>query len=189
MGLTELFVGLPEGLNDRVADIEFIGEPVEPPGGYGEVTPETTVHFNEYANRAVGVPGAGGVGSAAELAMFYQTLVNGGETPTGNRILKPETIEFATKVRTSQYVDALGTPVMRGLSIVIAGDDGKANIRGFGRVAGPRTFGHGGAGGQLAWGDPDSGISLGYLTNGFVDWHTLGRRSTAISSQAASCAL
>jgi hypothetical protein len=41
----------------------------------------------------------------------------------------------------------------------------------------------------MAWGDPESGISLGYCTNGFVDWITLGRRVTAVSSLAAGCAL
>ena len=189
MGLAELFVGLPPELNDRVADIVYMGDPVEPPGGYGEVNPQTTLHFNERANRMVGVPGAGGIASAAEMAMFYQPLVNEGVTSDGTRILKQETIEFATKVRTAGYVDLMGTPVLRGLSIVIAGDDGKANLRGFGRVASPRTFGHGGAGGQLAWGDPASGLSLGYLTNGFVDLQALGRRATAISSLAANCAL
>ncbi len=189
IGLPELFVGLPQELNDRVADIVYMGEPVAPPGGYGEVTPQTTLHFNEPANRAVGVPGAGGIASAAELAMFYQPLVNDGVVPDGTRILKQETIEFATKVRTAHHVDLMGAPVLRGLSIVIAGDDGKANLRGFGRVASPRAFGHGGAGGQLAWGDPASGISLGYVTNGFVDLQSLGRRATAISSLAASCAL
>ena len=188
MGLTELFVGLPKDLNDRVADVCHMGEMVEPPGGYGEVTPQAILNFNAPENRPVGVPGGGGVASAAELAMFYQTLINGGESPIGNRILKPETIEFATKVRTAHHTDLMGTPVLRGLSIVIAGDDGKANLRGFGRVASPRTFGHGGAGGQLAWGDPESGISLGYCTNGFADWRTIGRRTTAISSLAAACA-
>ncbi len=188
MGLTELFVGLPEELNDRVADVRHMGEVVEPPGGFGEVTPQAILNFNASENRPVGVPGGGGIASAAELAMFYQTLINGGKTPTGNRILKPETIEFALKVRTAHHTDLMGAPVLRGLSIVIAGDDGKANLRGFGRVASPRTFGHGGAGGQVAWGDPESGISLGYCTNGFVDWQTIGRRTTAISSLAASCA-
>jgi CubicO group peptidase (beta-lactamase class C family) len=33
-------------------------------------------------------------------------------------------------------------------------------------VASPRTFGHGGAAGQIAWADPDSGLSFVYLTDG-----------------------
>jgi CubicO group peptidase (beta-lactamase class C family) len=163
---------------------------VEPPGGWGEVTPEAILTFNNTATRRVGVPGAGAFAGAADLAMFYQPLVNGGETFDGTRVLKPATIEFATKVRTTgkHRQPLLDIPVNRGLSIVVAGDDGNMHIRGFGRTCSPRAFGHGGAGGQIGWGDPETGISLGYCTNGFVDYLTLGRRVTAISSLAAVCA-
>lgn len=190
MGLDDLFIGLPDEHNARVADIEYVGEVVEPPGGWGEVTPESTLRFNRPEIRRTGVPGAGGIASAAELALFYQPLVNGGETAEGTRVLKPETIAFATAVRTADHHrdPIFGAPVNRGLSVVIAGADGCAHQRGFGRVASPRAFGHGGVGGQIGWGDPDTGISVGYCTNGFVDWMTMGRRVTAISSLAASCA-
>ncbi|MDX6582938.1 MAG: hypothetical protein QOI10_2122, partial [Solirubrobacterales bacterium] len=52
----------------------------------------------------------------------------------------------------------------------------------------PKAFGHNGAAGQLAWGDPETGLSLAYCTNG-IDRHTLrqGRRGVAISSLAAQC--
>ena len=60
-------------------------------------------------------------------------------------------------------------------------------MRGFGRTCSPRAIGHGGAGGQIAWGDPATGISVGYCTNGFVDALTMGRRLTAIGSLAGSC--
>jgi len=191
MGLDELFVGLPEEHDSRVAEVRYVGETVEPPGGWGEVTPEAILRFNQPNVHRIGVPGAGGIASAAELALFYQPLINGGETLDGARVLKPETIEFATTVRTTDRhrTPVLDVPVNRGLSIVVAGDDGNANLRGFGKTVSPRAFGHGGAGGQIGWGDPESGISLGYCTNGFVDWLTLGRRITAISSLAAVCAL
>ena len=73
--------------------------------------------------------------------------------------------------------------------LAVAGGDGKSHIRGLGRTVSPRAFGHNGAGGQLAWADPDSGLSLGYVTNG-LDRHELRmpRRGTAISSRAAVCA-
>ncbi len=191
MGLDELFVGLPAAYDGRVAEVRYVGEMIEPPGGWGEVTPEAILRFNEPRARRAGVPGAGGITSAAELAMFYQPLLNGGETVGGTRVLKPETIEFATTVRTTdRHRDPnFGFPVNRALSVVVAGDDGNAFMRGFGRVASPRAFGHGGAGGQIGWGDPATGISLGYCTNGFVDWKTSGRRITAISSLAAKCAM
>lgn len=191
MGLTDLYLGLPDAEMDRAAEITFVGEPVEPPGGFGEVTPEAVLRFNEPEVRRVGVPGAGAFATAGQMALFYQVLLNGGTGLTGEQVLKPETIEFGTKVRTEErHVDPIwGTPANRGLSIIVAGDDGKAFMRGFGRVASPRAFGHGGAGGQIAWGDPETGISLGYCTNGFVDWMSMGRRITAISSLAAGCAI
>jgi len=190
MGLDELFIGLPTQHGARVADVRYIGDLVEPPGGWREVTPEAILGFNEPRSRSVGVPGGGGITSAAELALFYQPLVNGGETANGKRIIKRESIEFATRVR-SQDIHRdpiLGVPVNRALSVVVAGGDGNAHLRGFGKLTSPLAFGHGGAGGQIGWGDPQTGISLGYCTNGFVDWLTAGRRVTAISCLAASCA-
>jgi CubicO group peptidase (beta-lactamase class C family) len=188
MGLDELFVGLPEEHDMRMAKIQWMGEPVEPPGGWGEVTPEAVKRFNGPEARRSGVPGAGGIASAAELALFYQPLLNGGQTAGGNRVLKSETIEFGTKVRTpAALLDPVWKiPPNRGLSVVVAGDDGQAFMRGFGRTCSPRAFGHGGAGGQIAWGDPETGISVGYVTNGFVDWMTMGRRVTAIGSLAGA---
>jgi CubicO group peptidase (beta-lactamase class C family) len=190
MGLDELFVGLPPEHDPRVAEVCYVTPPVEPPGGWGEVTPQALLEFNRPERRRAGVPGGGGIASAAELALFYQPLINGGATADGVRIVKRATIEFATRVRTQDHHcdPILGVPVNRALSVVVAGDDGKGYLRGFGRIASPRAFGHGGAGGQVAWGDPQTGISVGYCTNGFVDWFTQGRRITAISSLAASCA-
>jgi CubicO group peptidase (beta-lactamase class C family) len=80
-------------------------------------------------------------------------------------------------------------PASRSLGLLVAGDDGMANVRGLGRTVSPRAFGHNGAGGQLAWADPATGLSLGYVTNGY-DRHEVRqpRRGTAISSLAAVCA-
>jgi CubicO group peptidase (beta-lactamase class C family) len=189
LGLEELFLGLPGTHDARVADICYVGEPIEPPGGWGDVTPQAMLGLNRPELRRVGLPGGGAVASAAELALFYQPLVNRGVAADGTRILKAETIDDATTVRTrDDHRDpVLNIPANRGWSIVVAGGDGRAHLRGFGRATSPRAFGHGGAGGQVAWGDPGTGISVGYCTNGFVDWMTSARRITAISSLAARC--
>jgi CubicO group peptidase (beta-lactamase class C family) len=190
MGLHELFLGLPPEHDGRVANVAYVAEAVEPPGGWGEVTPEAVLRFNQPRMWRACVPGGGAITSAAELALFYQPLVNGGETADGKRVFKPETLELATRVYTTDRhrIPVLDVPANRALSLAVAGDDGNAHLRGFGRTVSPRAFGHGGAGGQIAWGDPETGISLGYCTNGFTDWITLGRRITAISSLAAACA-
>ncbi|HEY4669577.1 MAG TPA: serine hydrolase domain-containing protein [Tepidiformaceae bacterium] len=190
MALESLHIGLPRELNEQVADVRYVEPPEPPPGGWGEVTPDAITSFNNPDVRAVGVPGGGGIGTAADLALFYQALVNGGETASGAKVLRPETIEFATRVRTeSRHVDPiLGHPVNRALTVVIAGDDGNAHLRGFGHTTSARAFGHGGAGGQIGWGDPETGISLGYCTDGFQNQIPIGRRITAIGSLAAVCA-
>ena len=197
MGLDELYVGCPREQQHRVADVRHMTPPVPPPGGWGEVTPEAILGFNVPEVRASGVPGGGGIASAASLALFYQPLINGGEIGNGKRVMKRETIEFATKVRAKphhidlnlQLIDPkLVVNTNRALAVVVAGDDGYAFCRGFGRETSPRAIGHGGAGGQIAWGDPVSGISVGYCTNGFVDPMTSARRTTAISSLAAKTA-
>lgn len=189
MGLSDFYVGLPAELNGRVADVLYMEPPVPPPGGWGEVTPDAIYSFNKPEIRAVGVPGGGGIGGAAQLAMFYQPLVNGGATANGRRIMKAETIEWATRVRTKEFHKdpILGHPINRALAVVVAGDDGNSALRGFGKTCSPRAFGHGGAGGQIGWGDPETGISVGYCTNGFLDEIQQGRRITAISSLAGSC--
>jgi CubicO group peptidase (beta-lactamase class C family) len=83
----------------------------------------------------------------------------------------------------------LRTPAMRSLGLVIAGDDGQSFMRGMGRTVSARAFGHNGAAGQIAWGDPATGLSFVYLTNG-IDRNILRqyRRGTAVASLAAECA-
>ena len=63
-----------------------------------------------------------------------------------------------------------------------------SNLRGMGRTVSAGTFGHNGAGGQIAWADPVSGVSFVYLTNG-MDQHVLraARRTTGIASRAGNC--
>jgi CubicO group peptidase (beta-lactamase class C family) len=84
---------------------------------------------------------------------------------------------------------ARGVTVNRALGIGVAGGDGKANLRGFGRTNSAEAFGHPGFGGQIGWADPATGISFGYLTNGY-DRNDLreGRRSVAVCSLAGACA-
>jgi len=191
MGLSgHLYVGLPAEENARAADVYHVVPPTPPPGGWGEVTPDAILRFNRPDVRAIGVPGGGGMGTAGALALFYQPLINGGVTHDGRRIMKAESIEFATIPRTRDFhVDMIyGKPVNRALGVVVAGDRENMEYRGFGREASPRAFGHGGAGGQIGWGDPETGISVGYTTNGFVDDITMGKRGMAISSLAALCA-
>jgi CubicO group peptidase (beta-lactamase class C family) len=147
-----------------------------------EVTPEALLRFNQPEAREVGVPGGGGIMRSADLALFYQALLhNPGE------IWKPDVLADATgNVRNRLPERNSGIPANRSLGLILAGDDGYSHIRGLGRTLSPGAFGHPGAGGQLAWADPATGLSLGYCTNG-LDQHVVRepRRGTAVSSMAA----
>ncbi|MCA9830403.1 MAG: serine hydrolase domain-containing protein [Dehalococcoidia bacterium] len=192
LGLQDhLYIGLPRELNQRVADIYYVTEPTPPPGGWGEVTPYAILRFNDPGQREIGIPGGGGIGTAGALALFYQALVNGGASHDGNRILKPETIDMAIIPRTDdRHVDLLwGKPINRSLGMMVAGDRENMPYRGFGTACSERAFGHAGAGGQLAWGDPESGISLGFTTNGFAGEIEMRDRTRDLSTLAAQCAI
>ena len=134
--------------------------------------------------RAVGVPGGGGFAGAADLALFYQALLHGGLG--GERIWSEDMLRSARRIRSGDFKDPYFNRLAnRGLGIIIAGDDSRS-FRGFGKTNSPETFGHNGAGGQLAWVDPESGLSLAYLTSGH-DRNEIrqARRGVAIGSLAA----
>jgi CubicO group peptidase (beta-lactamase class C family) len=199
LGLPELRLGRPRNQQDRIADIVCVGEALTsedyvkmgfPAPPETEVTEDAILGFNDPTVRESGVPGGGGIMTAAELALFYQALLHNPPSPEGKQIWKPAILNEALRVRSGDYFD----PVFkykcnRALGVIVAGDDGFANFRGFGKTTSSRAFGHGGAGGQIGWADPATGISLGYCTNGY-DRNDIrqGRRGVAISSLAALCA-
>lgn len=194
LGLKDFFVGLPSHENDRVATLSHVGEALtsedykrlgmpEPP--VTEVTEDAILSFNIPEIRAVGVPGGGGLMTASAMALFYQGLLHGG-IQGRSRIWEDRTLASALTVISEGYKDPLmGVPVNRALGVVISGDE-QRNFRGFGHANSPAAFGHGGAGGQIAWADPESGLSFCYVTNGH-DRNPLrqGRRGVSLSNKAA----
>ncbi len=199
LGLDDLWVGLPRAHHARLADILHVGQELTPeeleqlgvpPAPETEVTEQALQAFNQPALREAGVPGGGGVATAADLALFYQALLGARRPGGGEPIWAPAMVEDACRVRNPELTEPLlGKRVNRGLGIIVAGDADR-NFRGFGHTGSERMFGHGGAGGQVAWCDPESGISLAYLTNG-MDRHAIrqARRGVGISSRAAECAV
>ena len=168
----ELFVGLPDAEQGRAADMH---EPSADGSRQARRADENNAEF-----RRAGTPGGGGYATARAMAAFYQMMVQGG-TLNGVRLLSPRTIEYVTRNFTADRVDGyMGMPMHRGLGPHSRGVTD--TIRGLGSIASPRTFGHGGVGSSYCWGDPDSGVSLAYITNGRLPdpWH--GARLDVISN-------
>ena len=189
--LQHLRVGVPPEEQGDIALVRNVGEAAKPEElrallgvdsiDVGEVTEDALASFARPDAMAVGVPGGGGITNASDLALFYQALLH---NPGG---LWDATwlVRGTGEVRNSFNDPMTGIPANRSIGLVIAGDE--PSRRGFGHGTGPRTFGHDGAGGQLAWADPDSGVSFAYLTNG-LDRHVIRqwRRNVGINSRAAA---
>jgi CubicO group peptidase (beta-lactamase class C family) len=199
LGLPNLRMGIPPKLGHLVAELTYAGEPMtaEDVKRFGidfslpaEITEDTVLGFNKPEVLEAGCPGGGAVATAGDLALFYQALVNGGRAHDGTQIWPEDLLRDVLRVRTEGYIDPIfRIPPNRCLGLNIAGDDGKAGVRGFGKTNSPQSFGHNGVGGQVAWADPATGISFGYCTNG-VDRNDFrqAKRTVAVSSLAAACA-
>jgi CubicO group peptidase (beta-lactamase class C family) len=195
LGLDWLHVGVAEDQQEGIATLVNVGEPPDPDElerlfgvrefPVGEVTPEAILSFNDPRVRTVGVPGGGGVARASDVALYYQALLH-----NPGRLWDPEVLADGTGNVRTNFPDPLigGVPASRTRGLVLAGDDGQSAFRGFGRTVSGRTFGHMGAGGQVAWADPETGLSFCYLTNGHdANMLRSGRRGTSLSSKAAVC--
>ncbi|MGO9873050.1 MAG: serine hydrolase domain-containing protein [Acidimicrobiia bacterium] len=193
LGLPGLQLGVPADQQDDINRLVRTGAPAtadELEAVLGirelpltEVTTEALLGFNHPDVAAVGVPGGGGVSTAADLALFYQALLH---DPLG--MWKPEVLADATSTVRNSYPDFMGTPANRTRGLVVKGDDDRSHLRGMGRMVSARAFGHNGAAGQIAWADPETGVSFCFLTNG-IDEHELRqwRRGAALANRAGNC--
>ena len=112
---------------------------------------------------AAGEPSHSVVGSAADLALFFQAIFHSG-------LWDQATVGDAIRIRRSE------APVGER---IYGGSEEIANVALFTMVSGtvggnwtprtgsPRTFGNGGAPCQLAFMDPETGTSFAFLTNGY----------------------
>jgi CubicO group peptidase (beta-lactamase class C family) len=102
------------------------------------------------------MPAVNGALSADGLSRLYAPLAQGGLAPGGTRFLSPETIERLGRVQTRGVDSVLGVRMRWRL--------GFHHAFALGRPA-PRALGHYGFGGSGGWGDPDTGVSFGFVSS------------------------
>ncbi|MEU5656260.1 serine hydrolase domain-containing protein [Streptomyces sp. NPDC047737] len=187
----DFWFGLPE---DEAHRIGRIG-PVEPPptegGGALRVRPKRSVveaygdpasltrrafgaidpfpDENAPAYRAAELPASNGVATARGLARCYAAMI--GEVD-GQRLFAPATLTLARTEESAGPDRVLVVSTRFGLGYMLHGPAAP--------LLGPGSFGHPGRGGSLGFADPESGIALGYVTNGLQKGVTADPRAQAL---------
>jgi len=100
------------------------------------------------------LPSSNGIGNARGLARLYASCLGAVD---GRRTLDAATVAAATLERACGKDEVLMIESCFGLGFELG--------RAFGAANPPDAFGHGGAGGSLAFGDPDAGVAFAYVMN------------------------
>ncbi len=107
--------------------------------------------------REAEIPAANGHGDARSLARIYGALAGDGRLD-GVRVLSPAAILRARKEESLGKDSVLGFPTRFGLGFML-----RHQFLPLG--PNPNSFGHPGAGGSIAFADPDRGLGIGYVMN------------------------
>ena len=94
----------------------------------------------------------------------------------GARVLRPETVAEGITMQVEGTDQSLGLFAQRALGFAL-------NDERMGRPTGNpmHTFGHGGAGTSIGWADLDTGLAVGFITNGFRGAETNNARLAEVS--------
>jgi len=163
----DFWIGLPASAEPRVArlvpprtdlraalapfgDDLLLARVFSNPGGhfnYDEMWNTRQLHACE-------LPSSNGIGDARSLARLYASLV--GEVD-GVRTISGETLRVVSAERVRGKDAVIMTESRYGLGYMLG--------RAFGAANPPGAVGHGGAGGSLAFADPERGVGFGYVMN------------------------
>ncbi|MCZ6784554.1 MAG: serine hydrolase, partial [Proteobacteria bacterium] len=193
LGLTDLYLGLPSPEMARKAEVVCTGAPPsddqrERLGIDVPAFPEHMLPYhNDPARIALGWPSGGVIATAAAIAGVLQGFI-ADLKGRGSGIWTAEFLRNAFPPRNPDFLDPMtGQPALRGLGVVVAGSGARA-LRGFPQEVSPSAIGHMGAGGQIAWADPESGLSFAYVTNGaHRDPLAQGAIGLDLSTKALKC--
>jgi len=124
-------------------------------------------------------PGGSLRGPIRELGRFYEMLLRGGTTHSGQVILQPETVRLMTRRHRQGEFDVTFQHVVDfGLGIIVNSNRYGAETvpYGFGKFAGEAAFGHGGSQSSIGFADPDNRLVVAAVANGLPGEEVHNRR-------------
>lgn len=142
--------GLVQMLDMLLGPDNLAGKALSAPGG--AATDEQV--WNDSRTWAAQIPAAGGITNAVSLARMYAATV--GEVD-GVRLLSDQAVNAAIEPQVEGPDAVLMFPIPFALGFMRHSD--------FSPFAGPRSFGHYGAGGSVGFADPDRRLAVGYTMN------------------------
>ena len=167
LGMNSTHVGLPQGLEDLVSPMYEMEEGTDTTGWCG-------IHSQSSVLRGI-APGTNGVASATDFARFYAMMERKGSLDDVT-IIKSETVDEATTFQVEGIDKSNDSFAQRSFGLALADER-------MGKSLGDplKTFGHGGAGTSIGWADLESGLAVGYITNGFQATAANNARLAAVS--------
>lgn len=124
---------------------------------------------NDPAYRAAELPASNGIATARALARCYAAMIGAVD---GHRLFAPATLTLARTEESAGPDRVLVVNTRFGLGYMLHGPAAP--------LLAPGSFGHPGRGGSLGFADPESGIALGYVTNGLQKGVTADPRAQAL---------
>ena len=183
----EIWIGLPESLEDRVSTLTYAANwagdvGIEEDFARDELLsrvyanprlfPTTHIPWNTREFHAAEIPGANAIGTARSIARLYGCLANGGEIG-GTRLFSARAIEDATRCLVRRQDPLLDEPCAYGLGFEL-----QTEIRPLGPPG--DAFGYTGAGGSCHGAWPRQRVGFSYCMNEMRDDEPVDARSRAL---------
>jgi CubicO group peptidase (beta-lactamase class C family) len=171
-GITDLWVGIPDRVESRIAKLIDVGSGVSPPpDSYFARSLPLNVQlvpavFERPEVRRACIAGVGGIFNARSEARFWAILANGGELD-GKRLLSKERVDAICLPRPGNdpdpvYFNAPMTLSQGGYWMHSATTPFTCAAKG------KRTICVPGAGGSLGWADPDTKLAVAFCHNRMI---------------------
>jgi len=171
LGMPDTYIGPAQELLPRVAKVH----------PYPDILAEHVV-FAEKFNRpeilTANIPASSGVSTARDMARFYATIVCGGAID-GTRIWSEETARECTEIVFEGH-DSIQEIFSRRSAGFVIGGTPKQPWR-MGSNTTRHSFGHGGAGTSICWGDKDLGVAMAFIPNGYHGQEVMVSRCRELS--------